>query len=338
MIRSLAGHSPLRGAVPFVAALAISVAAPFLLDRYALSVLILILYSAYLGQAWNVMMGFAGLLSIGHALYIGLGAYISAALFVHFGIPAVLGLAPAMLAAALAGSAIAWLGFRFRIGGVYFALLTIAFAEMARIGFDHIEWTGGSGGFFIPVDASRRFDLVHLRGDIEMYYYVILALVAAALAICKLLLRSRLGYFWLAIREDEEAARALGIDVFRCRMAAVVASAAMTAVAGVFNAFYYNNLFPENVFSIARSVDLMLGPIIGGLGTLLGPIVGAFILTPLGEVLLGATKAMGIEYPGVELVFHGVLLIVIIRALPGGIWPWLMRRLAPAMDLKGRQG
>jgi branched-chain amino acid transport system permease protein len=312
--------------------LALLLAAPLLLDRYSLSVLILVLYFAYLGQAWNVMMGFAGLLSIGHALYIGLGAYTSAALFVHLGVPALLGAIPAMALSAVAGAAVAWLGFRFRIGGVYFALLTIAFAEVARIGFDHIQWTGASGGFFIPVEAGKRFDLLHLRGGIAMYYYAMLALAAGALALCAALLRSRLGYYWLAIREDVEAARALGIDVFRCRLAAVMLSAAMTGLGGVFNAFYYNNLFPENVFAIGRSVDLLLAPIVGGLGTLIGPILGAFLLTPLGELLLGATRALGVELPGFELVIHGVVLIAIIRALPGGIWPWLARRAAPRQE------
>lgn len=318
-----------------VALLALFLAAPLILDRYTLSVLVLVLYFAYLGQAWNVMMGFAGLLSIGHALYLGLGAYVSAALFVHFGVPAIVGVVAAMLAAACAAGVVGWLGFRFRIGGVYFALLTIAFAEVARIGFDHFDWTGGAGGLFIPVDASKRFDLVNLRGGVALYYYVILALCAGALALCTFLKRSRLGYFWLAIREDEAAARALGIDVFRCRMAAVLLSAAMTALAGTFLAFYDNNLFPENVFSISRSVDLMLAPIVGGLGTLVGPIIGAFILTPLGEILLAATKAAGIEYPGIELVFHGILLVAIIRALPGGVWPWLLRRFGPAAQREG---
>ncbi|HLI13940.1 MAG TPA: branched-chain amino acid ABC transporter permease [Alphaproteobacteria bacterium] len=327
MIRRLAAGLNRRAAAGLVLLFAALLLAPALLDRYTLSVLILILYFAYLGQAWNVMMGFAGLLSLGHALYIGLGAYSAAALFVHFGIPPLLGLFPGIALAALAGAVIGWLGFRFRIAGVYFALLTIAFAEFTRIGFDHIAWTGASGGLFLPVAAAKQQGLLYLRGGPAMYYYVMLALTAAGFVLCAALLRSRLGFYWLAIREDEDAARALGIDVFRCRMAAVMLSAAMTAVAGVFNAFYNNNLFPEHIFGIGSSIDLLLGPVIGGLGTLMGPIIGAFILTPIGEFLLGTTRALGIEYPGIELVFRGLLLIVIIRALPSGVWPWLAQRL-----------
>src|SRR5262249_49168346 len=131
--------------------LALMLAAPALVDPYLLSVLTLVLWFAYAGQAWNVMMGFAGQLSLGHALYVGLGAYASAALFVHFGLGPWLGVWLAAALCALVGAAIGALGFRFAIRGVYFALLTIAFAEFTRVAFDHIAWTGGSAGFFLPV-------------------------------------------------------------------------------------------------------------------------------------------------------------------------------------------
>ena len=160
-----------------------------------------------------------------------------------------------------------------------------------------------------------------------MFYYVILAFTAAAFLLCQYLLRSRIGYFWLAIREDEEAARALGIDTFRYKMFAVVISAGMTAVAGVFFAFYYNNLFPEQVFHISRSIELILAPIIGGIGTLFGPILGAFVLTGLSEVVTELMHAFGIDWPGAKQVFYGVCLLVVVMALPDGIWPWLARRL-----------
>ena len=335
MRQALAASLPRPTLFLAAAALILLLAAPFMVGRYTLSILILVLYAAYLGQAWNVMMGFAGLLSIGHALYVGLGAYAAAALFVHFGVPPLLGLFPGIALAAAAGAVIGWLGFRFRIAGVYFALLTIAFAEVARIGFDHIDWLGGSGGLFIPVAAEKRLDLLDLRGGIEMYYYLILALAAAALLLSAGLLRSRLGYYWLAIREDEEAARSLGINLFRARIAAVLISAAMTALAGTFNAFYNSNLFPEHIFSIGSSIDIILAPIVGGLGTLMGPIVGAFILAPLGQLLLSLTTALGLDLPGLELVIHGLLLVVIIRALPGGLWPWLKHRLGLAASAKG---
>ena len=271
MIARLIGGVPRRALAMLGALLVAFLVAPWFANDYVLTVLILILYFAYVGQAWNIMMGFAGQLSLGHALYVGLGAYTTAALYVHFGISPWLGLPVAIAIAALAGAAIGYLAFRFGVAGVYFAILTIAFAEFARIGFDHFRWVSGSSGFFLPVANYTRNDLWNLRGSPTMFYYVILALTVMAFLICHWLLRSRIGYFWQAIREDELAAKTLGIDTFRCKMIAVVISAAMTSVAGVFFAFYYNNLFPEQVFNIARSIELILGPIIGGIGTLFGP-------------------------------------------------------------------
>ena len=167
--------------------------APLVASDYLLTVLILILYFAYIGQAWNIMMGFAGQLSLGHALYVGLGAYTAAALYVHFGIGPWLGLLAAVPIAALAGAFIGYLAFRFKVGGVYFAILTIAVAEFARVGFDHLTWTKGSGGLFLPVAQYAQSDLWLLRGKPVMFYYVMLVLMLVALAICRMLLRSRLG-------------------------------------------------------------------------------------------------------------------------------------------------
>src|SRR5215210_5536386 len=301
--------------------------APLLANDYLLTVLILILYFAYTGQAWNIMMGFAGQLSLGHALYVGLGGYAAAALYVHYGVAPWIGLIPALAIAGGVGALIGFLAFRFRVAGVYFAILTIAFAEFARLGFDHFQWVGPSGGLFLPVSHYTRNDVWNLRGNPAMFYYLMLALTVAAFILCHALLRSRIGYFWLAIREDEQAARALGIDAFRYKMIAVVLSAAMTSIAGVFFAFYYNNLFPEQVFHISRSIELILGPIIGGLGTLVGPIIGAFLLTGLAESLTELLSAFGIDIPGAKQVFYGVCLLLVIMLLPDGVWPPLARRL-----------
>jgi branched-chain amino acid transport system permease protein len=305
---------------------AVLLALPVALDRYQTSVLVLVFLSAYMGQAWNVMMGFAGLLSLGHALYLGLGAYVSAALFVHFGLSPLLGLFVAVLICVGVAMAIGALSFQFRIEGVYFALLTIAFAEVARIGFDHLKWTGGAGGFFLPVAGSQG-QWWNLRGGPLFFYYVSLAMAAAAFALCVALRRSKLGYQWLAVREDAEAARAVGIDVTRARMSAVVVSAAMSALGGVAHVFYYNNVFSAQIFDMSRSIDIMLAPIIGGIGTLFGPILGAFILVPLGEGLILATQALGINAPGAKAVFFGLALMIIIFLAPNGIWPSLRKRL-----------
>ena len=303
------------------------VALPLAANSYLLSVATLVLYFAYTGQAWNVMMGFAGQLSLGHALYVGLGAYAAAALFTQFGIGPWAGMWLAIALCVAAGVAIGFLAFRFGISGVYFALLTIAFAEFTRIGFDHIGWLGGPGGLFLKVEAHKTTDLANLRGGQTMFYYVMLALAAGAFALCAWLLRSRAGYYWRAIREDEEAARALGINTFRWKLLAVAISAAMTSLAGVFFAFYYNNLFPEQIFHISQSIEIILGPIVGGVGTLFGPILGAAMLTTLADALNNLVAAMGWDIPGVKQVFYGVILLLVVMFVPNGIWPPIAKRL-----------
>lgn len=324
---------PARGRALVAALVAMLVAAPLFADRYLISVLILIFYFAYLGQAWNLMMGFAGQLSLGHALYVGLGAYAAAMLWVYFGIGPWLGVIAATAVAAAAGALIAWLGFRFSIEGVYFALLTIAFAEVARIGFDNLGVAGGAGGFFVPYQAERFGEWWNLRGGPLLFYYVGFALAAGAVLLSAAIKRSRLGYEWLAVREDQQAARALGIDVLVVKTKAALMSSMMTAVGGVFYVFYYDSVFPDQVFGISRSIELMLAPIIGGLGTIFGPVVGAFILTPLGEILIAATRQLGFDAPGVKSLVYGMILMLMIVLRPGGIWPWLAR----ACGLEGRR-
>jgi branched-chain amino acid transport system permease protein len=324
MAKLTAGAQP-RSLVLLALLLVALLAAPWMANDYLLTVLITILYFAYTGQAWNVMMGFAGQLSLGHAIYVGLGAYTAAALYVHFGVAPWIGLPAAMAVAVACGAIIGFLAFRFGVSGVYFAILTIAFAEFARIGFDHFKWVNGSSGFFLPVANYSRNDLWNLRGNPAMFYYVMLALTVAAFVLCHLLTKSRMGYYWLAIREDEIAARSLGINTFRYKMYAVVISAGMTAIAGVFFAFYYNNLFPEQVFHISRSIELILGPIIGGIGTLFGPIIGAFLLTGLSELMQNLMNALGFDVPGAKHVFYGICLLLVVLVLPGGVWPWLAR-------------
>jgi branched-chain amino acid transport system permease protein len=323
---------PRRGRVLAGLLLAVLLATPLFADRYVLSVLILIFYFAYLGQAWNLMMGFAGQLSLGHALQVGLGAYVAAMLWVYFGIGPWLGVVPAIAAAAVVGAAIAWLGCRFSIEGVYFALLTIAFAEFTRLAFEHIGAAGGAGGLFVPYQAQRLGEWWNLRGRQGLFYYVGLALACAGVVLTAWLKGSRLGYQWLAVREDQQAARALGIDVLAAKLKAALISSAMAAVGGVFYAFYYNSLFPAQVFNIGRSIELMLAPIVGGLGTVFGPLVGAFILTPLGELLTAGLEKLDVDAPGAKALFYGLTLMVIISLRPEGVWPWLAR----ACGLTGR--
>jgi branched-chain amino acid transport system permease protein len=313
--------------------LAVAVAAvvllglPLVASSYVLSVATLILYLAYVGQAWNVMMGFAGQLSLGHSLYVGVGAYAAAALFFHFGVGPWAGVWLAVACCASLAALLGFLAFRLGISGVHLSLLTIAFAEFTRIAFDHIDWLGGPGGLFLSVAQRSHVDLAGFRGPPAMYYFAILALAAGALALCAWFVRRRPGYYWRAIREDEAAAQALGIDTFRWKMFAVLVSASMTAVAGVFFAFYYNSLFPEQIFGFTRSIEILLGPVIGGLGTLFGPIVGAALLVLLGNGTTEILAGLGWDMPGMKQIVYGVLLLVVVVFLPNGVWPPLARAL-----------
>ena len=303
------------------------VALPLVGSSYLVSVATLALYLAYVGQAWNVMMGFAGQLSLGHSLYVGLGAYVAAGIFVHFGVGPWAGLWLAVAICSAVGAFIGLLAFRLRISGVQLSLLTVAFAELARIGFDHLDWFGGPGGLFLRVADRNHIDLLGFRGPPAMYYYAMLALAAGALGLCAFLLRRRPGYYWRAIREDEIAAQALGIDTFRWKMLAVVLSSAMTAIAGVFFAFYNNSLFPEQIFGFGRSIEIILGPVIGGLGTLVGPIVGAVARVVLGDGTTEILAKAGVDLPGARQVVHGLLLLLVTIYLPNGLWPPLARAL-----------
>jgi branched-chain amino acid transport system permease protein len=323
----LAPALPGRSRVALIIGLAPLLVAPWVAGPYLLSVLVLALYYAYVGQAWNVMMGFAGQLSLGHALYVGLGAYLSAVLYLHAGIGPWLGAPIAAVVAALTGAFIGFLAFRFGIGGVYFALLTIAFAEFIRIGVEQVEWLGGAGGLFLPVAARGQTDVLDLRGGPWLFYYVLLALTVAALALSSWLRHSRVGYYWLAIRENPDAAAALGIDLLRYRILAAALSAAMASVAGVVAAFYYSSVTPADSFGSAKSIEIILGPLVGGLGTLIGPILGAFVLTGLGEGVRALLDASGHQVPGATQLFYGLVLLLVIKYLPNGIWPALARRL-----------
>jgi branched-chain amino acid transport system permease protein len=330
MIARLLDGAPRRALVLLAIVLALFIAAPFFVGDYLLAVLVLGLYYSYTGIAWNIMMGYAGQLSLGHALYVGLGAYTAAALYIYLGLAPWFGLLVAIPVAGLAGAFIGFLAFRFRVGGVYFAILTIAVAEFARVGFDHLGFTGASAGLFLPVAQYTHNDLWHLRGNPAMFYYVLLVATAAAFIASRALVQSRIGYFWLAIREDEEAARASGVPTFRYKMAAVIISAGMTAFAGVIYAFYYNNLFPEQVFHISGSILIVLAPFVGGVGTLFGPILGSFLLEVIAEGSRFLLESFAIDVPGTRQLIFGVVLLIVVIAMPEGVWPWLSRRLGLA--------
>jgi branched-chain amino acid transport system permease protein len=316
-----AGLSAPRGAVWLgAAAVAVLLALPAVLTSYAITVFIFIFFYGYLGQAWNVLGGYGGQLSAGHAAFVGVGAYATTLLSMHWGLSPWIGmLVGAVLAGAL-GVIIGGLGFRFGLRGFYFVLLTVAFAEVCRIVTLNTDAMGGALGLYITFTGNPW----HLQfQDNRAYYYVALALMLLATGVIALVERSRLGAYLLAIREDEDAAEALGVDTFRYKLAAIVLSAFLTGLGGAFYANYLFSLQPNAVFGIPLSVEIIIRPVVGGAGTLLGPILGSLILSPLAEVARIYFVRPG--WTGFHLVVYGLLLIGTVLFLPQGAYPHIRR-------------
>jgi branched-chain amino acid transport system permease protein len=304
------------------AATLVLVALPAVLGSRALALFVFIFFYAYLGQAWNLISGYAGQLSAGHAAFVGVGAYTTTVLSMQAGVSPWLGMFAGAALAALLGGVVGLLGFRFGLRGFYFVLLTVAFAEVCRIIALNTEAIGGAVGLYIPFTGDPwQLQFQDNRG----YYYVALALMLLATAVAALVERSRLGAYLAAIREDEDAAEAAGVDTFRYKLIAMVLSAFLTGLGGAFHANYLFSLQPNTVFGIPLSVDIVLRPIVGGSGTLMGPILGSFILSPLAE--LSRTYFARAGLVGTHLVAYGLLLIAVVLFLPRGAYPLLARAL-----------
>jgi len=304
-------------------------ALPLVLDNYVLGIFVMIYFWAYVGQSWNVLTGYTGHISLGHALYIGIGAYTTTYLAQSFGLTPWVGMFIGGLIASVIGLLLGFLGFRFGIRGVYFVIMTIAFAEITRLIVSHIEAFGSFTGIFLDFDPS--FSNFQFRGNVP-YYYISFGLMIASLIAVRLIEMSKLGRFMVAIREDEEAAQALGVNTFKYNMIAIAISAFMTSLAGAFYANYIFYLHPNTMFGMATSIELILRPIIGGLGTIFGPVLGSFILTPLSEVSRAYFAKGGLE--GLHLVLYGILAIFVVIFMPKGIIIYAQRLLEPIIRTK----
>ncbi len=294
---------------------------PFVVSSAWQNLLITTFYYAFLGQAWNILGGYAGQLSLGHAAFFAIGAYTSAVLATHLGISPWLGMFAGAALAALLSLGVGYLGFRFGLRGYYFILLTLAAAEICRLVALHLPILGGYTGLFINFTPNAwQFQFQGKRP----YYFIALAFLAVATAITWMVERSKLGTYLVAIREDEDASEALGVNTFRYKMLAFALSAALTALGGTFYAYFEYYLQPNTVLNINHSVDIMIRPIVGGSGTVLGPILGSFLLELLGE--FSRTYFAG-SVAGLNVVIYGLLLILVVLFLPHGVYPTLLHWL-----------
>jgi branched-chain amino acid transport system permease protein len=292
-------------------------------DEYWIQVLIWVMFFAYLSAAWNLIGGFAGQYSIGHAGLVGIGAYTSSILAIQAGLTPWVGMLAGGLLAAVVGGVIGYPCFRLR--GAFFSLVTIAFAEMLRVGFELTDRLGpleinGVRGLLLPVlgDRPGMFQFASKRP----YYYTMLGLLLAVLAAGWAVKRSRLGYYLAAIRDDEDAVAALGINPARVKLVAMMLSSFFAAIGGTFYAQLVGYITPTRTMSLDFSVQMVIMAVLGGIGTVLGPLWGAMILVPIAEL----TRAFwGGSLQGVHLIVYGALLVVVILYWPQGVDPWVRR-------------
>jgi branched-chain amino acid transport system permease protein len=296
----------------FLGLLFLAVLMGFIRNPFYLDLLIMIFLWAMLASSWNIAGGYAGMFSLGHGAFIGIGAYMSSMLFIHFKLSPWIGMIAGAVAAGIVASFLGYICGRLR--GHYFALATIAFVELVNIsGVQLKELTRGSEGLSIPFHPGWANFMFESK---VTYAYIGLALVAGFYFLTLALQRSKLGYYLVAIREDEDAAKSLGINTPLIKMISIGLSGFLAAIGGTFYAQYILFIEPDTVLSFNFSVQVALVTIVGGMGTALGPIVGSFLLTPLSMLL---RAYLGGSLAGLHIVIYGFLLLIVVFFIPEGI-------------------
>jgi branched-chain amino acid transport system permease protein len=303
----------MKTVAPILAVLALLALVPVVTNsNVVLNFLVATLLAALIGQGWNLLGGYGGQYSFGNAAFFGTGAYVTAILQMRYGINAWLGFAAAIAGGALVGAVIGVLTFRAGLRGSYFALVTLAFAELMRIVASVAPVTGAGVGTLLTLDL--RPEAFQFQSRLP-FYWIALALVAVSLLIVRLIEASRFGAYLVAVRENEDAAQALGVDTTRVKLGAMTLAAAMTAAAGAFYAQYYLFVDAGIAYGASVSVEALLAPIVGGVGTVLGPLLGAIAVKAIGEL----AKLMTGGAPGLDLVIYGGVLVLVVAFAPRGI-------------------
>ena len=276
--------------------------------------MILTFLFAMCGVAWNVMGGYAGMFSFGQAAFFGIGAYTSSFLLLTFRVSPWIGLVVGGVISSLLAAAIGYPCSNLR--GHYFAIASIAFAEIVRIVFTNWQMVGAAEGLTIPM-LKESFAHFMFHSSKLPYYYIILAFLLLALAVCRRVSTSKMGYYFRAIKESHEIAQVLGVDVVRYRLYAIMISAFLTSMAGTFYAQYILYIDPDSVMILAISVQIVLVAMLGGASTVLGPIIGAAVLVPLSEY---SRAWLGYKGTGVDMIIYGTLITLISMYQPNGVW------------------
>ena len=302
-----------RGALWLGALMVIMLALPLVAsDPFVIDIFIRVLLFSFIGVAWNLMGGYAKQLSLGHAAYFGLGAYTSTILQIRFGVSPWIGMPAGGVVAMLASLPIGALCFRLR--GPYFAIATIATAQVLMLLFLKFrDFAWGAEGTTLPNLGNAP--LMMQFGAKAAYYYIALALLALGLAITYRIERSRMGFYLVAVGEDEDAAEAIGVDALQIKRNIYLVSAFLTALSGTFYVQYIYFIDPNTAFSFNISVEAALVSIVGGIGTLWGPVVGTVLLEATSALLQSWLGSSG----GIQLTIYSLILIAVILWRPSGL-------------------
>ena len=315
----------MKGYAPILLAVALLATVPLISSsNVVLNFLVMALLIALAGQGWNLLGGYGGQYSFGHAAFFGTGAYVTGILQMRYGVNAWAGFIIGIAAGALVGAVVGALSFRSGLKGSYFALVTLAFAEVLRIVASVAPITGAGVGTLIKLDLRPEAFQFQSRAP---FYWIVLGMVGVSLILTRIIEDSRFGAYLVAVRENEDAARALGVDATIVKLCAMTISAAITAATGCFYAQYYLFIDAGIAYGPWISIEGLLAPIIGGIGTVFGPLLGALVVKTLGEL----TKLVTGGAPGLDLVIYGSVLIVVVAFAPrgiAGIFVDLRRRLS----------
>ncbi|OZI72359.1 branched-chain amino acid ABC transporter permease [Bordetella genomosp. 12] len=305
-------------ALALVVALLLALVPLVVRDAFTLQVLLLAIMFGALGACWNLVGGFLGRISFGHGVFVGVGAYTTLLLLQHLKLTPLLGIP----LGGVISAALAWLvgGPTLRLSGHYFAMATIALLQIGLLLMVNWEWAGGAVGLEAPIADAPWMLLFRTKVP---YYWIAVGLAFLTFLCTYLLVHSRTGFYWRAINGDEAAARSLGVPADRYKMLAFVMSAGMTGVWGGFFAMYVGFIDPESMFSLTMSVQVVLVTILGGVGTLVGPWLGAALLLPLSE---GTRVAWGSSGLGLDLLIFGLAILLVTLFLPGGLVTLRRRR------------
>lgn len=305
---------------------------PFFLTATHMAIANRVLIFAIMGVGWNIMAGFGGMFSFGHAAFFGVGAYATAFSVATLKTGPWVGLLIGVVLAVAAGVGISYLALRYKLTGAYYTMSTFAFAEALRLFVQGSEPLKKTVGITIPVKAGQSFADFQFSAGSPWYYWIGLALLGLCLLASIAFLNSRHGRFTLAVRDNDLAAAALGINVLRYKLQTVALSAAITAVAGTFYVQYYMFIDPHLAFGASVSNDAIITAVVGGTGTIWGPVIGAVVMAPLSYLVAGWLRhpPAGFEWlsgqGGLDIVLYAVILIAVVTLLPKGIYGTIVER------------